>query len=429
MVNDGTALAHRGHPDIARDGDGNFAVVWEDTRGSSLDVYVQLFDQSGSPDGENLKVNCSGMSFNSTPRCDMSPAGDLVVVWTSSNGNAKNVYGRLFSPVGLPLDTCFKINDDTVTANHLSPAVSVDSAGRFVVAWQDGRDGPYHIYLQRFASDAARIGANFAVYSDRPDPLQYSPDVDVNQVGDFVVTWIEPYPSSTMIYAQRYDSSGSPVDTNVMVLDDPSALPQDPMVKLTDDGYALLAWTDHRGVGSDIYSQTFLNGVPQGPNHPVNSDGGDALQDSPDIGIWSSRLLSVWRDNRIPGLGFSIYFNRTDYTQTAVEEEEDGEALPKDFGLSQNYPNPFNPTTAIRYFIARGLAQSSGRSPVRATLTVHNVLGQRVRTLADEEKVPGEYEIIWDGRDDGGAELASGVYFCRLKVQDQVTTRKLILMR
>jgi hypothetical protein len=79
--------------------------------------------------------------------------------------------------------------------------------------------------------------------------------------------------------------------------------------------------------------------------------------------------------------------------------------LPKTYALNQNYPNPFNPTTNIRYAL-----------PVdsRITLEIFNVIGQRVRTLVNDNMAAGYHTMEWDGASDTGSRLASGVYFLRL---------------
>jgi len=102
--------------------------------------------------------------------------------------------------------------------------------------------------------------------------------------------------------------------------------------------------------------------------------------------------------------------------------------IPSSFSLLQNYPNPFNSATLIRYHLS-----AVGRPPSAVTLRVYNILGEEVRTLVDKPQKAGYYEVIWDGRDDSDKEVASGVYFCRLKVEGnrlKVTrTRKLVLIR
>ncbi len=97
--------------------------------------------------------------------------------------------------------------------------------------------------------------------------------------------------------------------------------------------------------------------------------------------------------------------------------------LPKDFTLQQNYPNPFNPTTTIEFSIGSG----SASQPVQ--LDVYNVLGARVKTLTTGPLAAGIHRVDWDGTNDFGQHVASGVYFYRLQVGDFAETKKMILMK
>ena len=90
--------------------------------------------------------------------------------------------------------------------------------------------------------------------------------------------------------------------------------------------------------------------------------------------------------------------------------------------LDQNEPNPFNPTTTIRFRI-----DEAGH----VSLTVFSTSGARVRTLVDGTRVPraGGHEVVWDGRDDNGRSVASGVYFYRLEAGGIVSTRKMTMLK
>ena len=103
-----------------------------------------------------------------------------------------------------------------------------------------------------------------------------------------------------------------------------------------------------------------------------------------------------------------------------VVEEERTTSLPQVFSLSQNYPNPFNSDTVIRF----ALPQSG-----EVELAVFNLAGQQVATLVQGQWEAGSYAVRWDGRDEGGKGLASGVYLYRLRAGKQVETRKLALVR
>ncbi|MFQ6091186.1 MAG: FG-GAP-like repeat-containing protein [bacterium] len=112
-------------------------------------------------------------------------------------------------------------------------------------------------------------------------------------------------------------------------------------------------------------------------------------------------------------------------------------SVPSQFALFQNYPNPFNPTTTIQYTIpsrehrgkSGGKGVDSELSALRSTLKIYNILGQEVRTLLDEHQKPGYYTVTWDGRDENGREVASGVYFYRLTAGEYTYTKRMVLLR
>ena len=90
--------------------------------------------------------------------------------------------------------------------------------------------------------------------------------------------------------------------------------------------------------------------------------------------------------------------------------------------LGQNYPNPFNPTTRIEYWVPEGANK-------HVQLFVYDVSGARVRTLVNESKRGGRFEVEWDGRDNAGNRVASGVYFYRLSQPGYTATKKMVLLK
>ena len=104
------------------------------------------------------------------------------------------------------------------------------------------------------------------------------------------------------------------------------------------------------------------------------------------------------------------------YGEAAVGE------LPKVFSLAQNVPNPFNPATTIAYGVPAGAS-------VQVTLKVYNLRGRLVRTLVDEVRVPGAYIVFWDGTDEVGRQVSSGVYFYRMIAVNFMQSRKMVLLK
>lgn len=101
--------------------------------------------------------------------------------------------------------------------------------------------------------------------------------------------------------------------------------------------------------------------------------------------------------------------------------------VPRNFSLEQNYPNPFNPSTTIQYTI-RGSA-GFGQSVQNTRLTVFNMLGQQVKVLVDKPQAAGTYEVMWDGTNQSGTSVASGVYFYQLQRDGAAESRKMVLIK
>jgi len=94
-------------------------------------------------------------------------------------------------------------------------------------------------------------------------------------------------------------------------------------------------------------------------------------------------------------------------------------ATPRVFELSQNYPNPFNAETRICYQLP---------ALCRVSLKIYNILGQEVRTLVDSFQQPGQYQVIWDGKDGRGNNVPSGVYLYRIMTGKFNALRKMVLV-
>jgi hypothetical protein len=94
--------------------------------------------------------------------------------------------------------------------------------------------------------------------------------------------------------------------------------------------------------------------------------------------------------------------------------------IPRTLDLANNYPNPFNPTTTIRFAVPQA-------GPI--SLMVYNVLGQQVRMLAQGNVSAGYHDVVWDGKDDHGMTVQSGVYFYRLQTGSVALVKKMVMVK
>ena len=113
------------------------------------------------------------------------------------------------------------------------------------------------------------------------------------------------------------------------------------------------------------------------------------------------------------------------FEQTVTSTSEPVTEVPREYFLEQNYPNPFNPTTQIRF----GLSEHA-----TVKLSIYDITGQRVRLLTQGDRDAGSHTVLWDSCDDGGLQVASGVYFYTLEAsvdgsRSFTQTQKMILVR
>ena len=105
---------------------------------------------------------------------------------------------------------------------------------------------------------------------------------------------------------------------------------------------------------------------------------------------------------------------------TSVREQELVQNVLSSFALHQNYPNPFNPSTTIQYDIPH-----SGE----VTIAIYDIQGRLVRSLGSLTQQAGTHTVVWDARNDGGVNVSSGNYFCRVDFNHSFLVKKLLLLK
>ncbi len=416
-------------PSTAMDRDGNFVICWCDSSKIPPDIYAQRYSSSGDTIGVNFRVNDdAGTNDQERPAVAMDGDGEFVICWTDNRYDWNDIWAQQYDGLGNTIGVNFRVNNNIGEfGSWSSPSIAMDVDGNFVICWENSYNGDQGIYAQRYDSLGNALGANFRVSNNVGGC--WHPSIAMNAHGDFVICWQDWRNGwdNPDIYAQRYDASGNALGTNFQVNDDTGTSEQShPSVSIDTNGNFVICWQDKRNGDWDIYAQRYhSDGTSWGANYLVNQrpDVPNPNQWDPSIAVSNDRIVFSWVDMR-RSEGSDIYAKVVTWDWEKVEEPSDEDVLPKDFALFQNYPNPFNSATTIRYT----LPDREGR-PHHTALKIYNILGQKIRTLVDEKQPPGNYSILWDGKDENGDQVSSGIYFYRLEAGNFCQVRKMVLLR
>jgi photosystem II stability/assembly factor-like uncharacterized protein len=201
-------------------------------------------------------------------------------------------------------------------------------------------------------------------------------------------------------------------------------------------------WTQvtNTGLPSDAYSKCVFfcdaNNGWIGTNIPDafggqrailrTTDGGSSWTSQYPIFLTSSVFSFFFQDANIGWfiadgglIGYTTNGGATAVADTAAVDEEKTET-PDAFSSQQNYPNPFNPSTIIRYYLPR---------QCWTKLDVYEISGKRTACLINKQQGKGSYEIEWNGKDEHGESVASGIYFYRLRAGKETISKKMVLLR
>jgi hypothetical protein len=139
------------------------------------------------------------------------------------------------------------------------------------------------------------------------------------------------------------------------------------------------------------------------------------------VGRGTDHLNSITKAREISQFAQTVYDNNFEDLPTGIDDDEN--LIAEEFMLYQNYPNPFNPVTTIKFTLP-GVETRHASSLQNITLKIYDILGREIKTLVNEQKPAGTYEIKFDA-----GKLSSGVYFYQLSAGGFIQTKKLMLLK
>ena len=256
----------------AVDASRNFVVVWQSYSddGSGLGILARQFDSGGTPLGDAFIVNTTTADNQSNPGVAVDAAGNFTVIWESADqdGDGHGIFGQQFNSAGVKVGAEFAVNS-TVAGSQEQPAISMNqNDGSFIVVWQGPDADARGIYGQRFDANANPVGDEFAINSFESTE-QVSPAVSMNTAGQFVVGWVsdhrsdfDPEDSEKSIFVQWYNASGVATGPEQLAHSiNPAAEAQEyPSLAIDENGDFVAVWQSITQDGSawGVYGRQFL---------------------------------------------------------------------------------------------------------------------------------------------------------------------------
>jgi hypothetical protein len=192
-------------------------------------------------------------------------------------------------------------------------------------------------------------------------------------------------------------------------------------IAVDDSGNVFVTGRSYSGWPVD-YDYTTIKYHPNGDTAWVRKYKGPGNGDDMASAIAIDGSGNVYVTGKSYGSGTDFDYATIKYvkTPTDVKDETGDREKPSEFALFQNYPNPFNQTTKIEFTLAK-----SGF----VTLNIYDLLGRKVRALVSKYLSYGHKSVLWDGKNDSGKGMASGIYFYQLRIGDFSDTKKLVLLK
>ncbi|MEA2096743.1 MAG: FlgD immunoglobulin-like domain containing protein [Candidatus Cloacimonadota bacterium] len=347
--------------------------VWQSI-GGNTNIFCIMVDENGDPatgwDAEGLDVCIEDGNQNNARIMDV-PDG-LLIVWDDYRNGSIDIYGQIVTPEGTILWEDGGVPLVDVENDQFFSNMIYNDA--IFIVWTDFRTGSFNdIYMQKFDMNGNEIWQTGGVEVIVQESYQEAPYLVTDGI-NYMVFW-EDY------------SSGFESELLAQMLD--------------ENGEKEITWPN---TGLTICSELKNQNAPKAVNDGEYS-------------------YVIWEDTRSSGKTdiYNVYLQKVKFEPVGVDDPQIHH--PGNI-LMQNYPNPFNPTTNIDF----SLKQDSFVS-----LKIYNVRGQKVRTLVTDEMQAGYHSVVWNGKNDSGKNVSSGIYFSWFDTKnengDYTSVKKMILLK
>jgi hypothetical protein len=269
-------------------------------------------------------------------------------------------------------------------------------------------------------------GDNIVFEWDAPEPTEadflgyylYENDVRhpelINDINHIIPVWIQA--GIRTFYVTASYKEGESGTSNIVKIELDVPPPLNPPRNLTvrqEGNNVIFDWEAPEATDAELLGYHFYRylGLPYGDPSDLITETSHTIPAWVDDGAWGFHVTAVYKE------GESEPSNKVSIN---ITDEYDHVVPPNVTRLGNNYPNPFNPSTTIYFYLHEN---------THARLDIFNIRGQSVKTLVDAMLIQGKHFVEWDGVDNTGNHVGSGLYLYRLETESHIETRRMILLK
>ena len=430
-------------PAIVSDGEGGAIITWQDERNGNHDIYAQRINGSGE-----MQWATNGVAATIAPDDQSAPvaisdnAGGIIIAWWDYRSDPLgDIYAQRINAQGTRLWNENGTVVCTASGYQELPALASDGDEGAIIVWSDKRNGTdYDIYAQ-LIDKAGNIGIlvdddlDGIGNTEEQGPDGDNPDYDGNSDGfpDYQQANVASFSTFDQVQYVTLAVPEPAILKNVQATGNPDPYAQGAPEVGTYPYYFFSFTITGLAAGGNTVATLFLHEGPEvksyykyGPTPTDEIKWYDFDYDGETGAVINEDTIHLYLVDGLRG-DFDITANGTiiepggpiNVSSNAITEVDETALI-----LEQNYPNPFTGQTKISYQL---------KSPARVVISVINLLGKEVKILVNQPMPPGKHEVVWDGKDDSGTFLNSGIYFYRMEVTTEsgniAKMKRMILMQ
>jgi len=421
--------------EMISDGQGGAILAWEAAVGGRATFFTQHIDSNGQPVWGEDGIHIGGISSNMDAKLTTDGSDGAIIAWTDGRNSSQSnfdIYAQHLNGEGISQWTQDGVAVTRADYGQRARGIVSDMDGGAIIVWYDYR-WDNGLYTQRLSSSGNTLWLTDGVAID--STTDGEGEIISDNAGGAYYFWEDRSFSTdhtTDIYGQRIDASGSRLwGVYGIPVCDHQGYQYAPRAVHDGSGSVILTWNDYRNIDStswDIHAQRVnSSGGKMWSTEGVCISNAQNSQEYPEIaGCDSLGAIITWVDNRnydtserdIYMQGVDVEGNLYDVPNSIYDRSI--EKVPTKVKMYQNYPNPFNPITHIRYELPRSH---------KVSIYIYNMIGQKIKTFQFKKQNPGYHTVVWDGTNDTGQKVGSGIYYYRMSVDNYSSTKRMLLLK